>query len=185
MGVVVSVCLKLWPTPPSAATVRVDHLEQAARLSRPLAVLEENKTVRVFVWGTADEVEAKVERLGGDALEGHHWPADPMGAFTWSLRLPPGMTSAGVEALPESWRYVAIHRVGEIRAASDGDDGAGSLRDWAESVGGHLVLTASNGSGGSFDPWGRPPPGLDIQRSLIAQFDPVRVINPGRLPAGL
>lgn len=185
LGVLVSVCLKLWPTPPAAATVTVDDLEAAAVLSRPLAVLEEDEAVRVFVWGTEAEVEAGLARLGGDAVEGHDWPADPEGRFRWSLRLPPALTSAGVGKLPESWRYLAIHGVGEIRAASDDDDGALSIREWAESVGGHLVMTESRAEATTVDPWGTPPPGLDIQRSLIAQFDPVRVINPGRLPGGL
>jgi hypothetical protein len=51
-------------------------------------------------------------------------------------------------------------------------------------VGGHLVVT--KGIPDVFDPWGSLlPPGLDIQRRLIAEFDPGRVINPGRLPGGL
>jgi hypothetical protein len=35
------------------------------------------------------------------------------------------------------------------------------------------------------DPWGALPPGLDLQRRLIAQFDPARILNPGRLPGGI
>lgn len=185
LGVIVSVCMKLWPRPPSAATVTVGDLEQAGRLARPLAVLEEDGVIRVFIWGTEDEVAAKASRLGGDVVAGHEWPADPRGVFEWSLRLPPAMTSDGVRSLPDGWRYVAIHGVGEIRAASENEDDANDLRKWAESVGGSLVLTGSRGADRSLDPWGKPPPGLEIQRSLIAQFDPVRIINPGRLPGGL
>jgi hypothetical protein len=99
--------------------------------------------------------------------------------------VPPALTSAGIGKLPEGWRYLAIHGVGEIRAASDDDRGAMSVREWAEGVGGHLVLTKSAAAESTIDPWGTPPPGLDIQRALIAQFDPVRVVNPGRLPGGL
>jgi FAD/FMN-containing dehydrogenase len=36
-----------------------------------------------------------------------------------------------------------------------------------------------------FDPWGRPPPGLDLQRRLVAAFDPLGVVNRGRLPGGI
>lgn len=185
LGVIVSVCMKLWPRPPSAATVTVGDLEQAGRLARPLAVLDEDGVIRVFIWGTKDEVAAKADRLGGEVEESHHWPADPRGMFEWSLRVPPAMTSDGVRSLPDGWRYLAIHGVGEIRAASEGEDGAAELRSWAESHGGNLVLTSSSRVERSIDPWGAPPPGLEIQRSLIAQFDPVRVINPGRLPGGL
>jgi hypothetical protein len=35
------------------------------------------------------------------------------------------------------------------------------------------------------DPWGTPPASVEIQRRLIAAFDPARVINPGRLPGRL
>jgi len=61
--------------------------------------------------------------------------------------------------------------------------GALALREWAESVGGNLVVTGGRSS--DIDPWGAPPPGLDLQRRLIAEFDPARILNPGRLPGGL
>lgn len=186
LGVIVSVCLKLWPMPPSWATVEVESAESASVIARPLAVLEENGTTRVFVWGTEAEVESKAKRLGGDARTGHHWPADPDGPFRWSLRVPPAATTEAVRRLPEGWGYLAVHGVGEVRAASQHLAGADELRTWAEANGGQLVIAdAPRGSLDGFDPWGTPPPGLDIQRRLIAQFDPARVINPGRLPGGL
>ncbi|MFQ5523834.1 MAG: FAD-binding oxidoreductase [Acidimicrobiia bacterium] len=186
LGVVVSVCLKLWPVPPAAATVTVADPAQASVLTRPLAVLEENNRTRVFVWGRPEEVEAKVRRLGGEASEGHDWPADPAGDFRWSLRVPPALTSEAVARLPRGWRYLAVHGVGDIRTASDDAEGAAELRSWAESHRGHLVVVDSPpGALGGFDPWGRPPPAVELQRRLIAQFDPARVINPGRLAGGL
>jgi glycolate oxidase FAD binding subunit len=76
--------------------------------------------------------------------------------------------------------------VGEVRAASDYPDGAAALREWAEQNGGALVVVdAPENALDDLDPWGSPPPGLDIQRRLIAQFDPGRIINPGRLPGGM
>jgi glycolate oxidase FAD binding subunit len=186
LGVIVSVCLKLWPTPPARATVTVDGPQDASVIARPLAVLEENEGTRVFVWGTEREVESKVDRIGGEAHPGHDWPADPIGDYKWSLRLPPAFTGEGLDRMPSGWRYLAIHGVGEIRAGSDTAEGAVELRRWAESVGGHLVVAeAPEGGLVDFDRWGMPPPGLQLQRDLIAQFDPARVINPGRLPGGL
>ena len=186
LGVVVSVCFKLWPVPPAAATVTVDDPTRALVLARPLAVLEENGTTRVFVWGTSKEVEAKIRRLGGESVEGHDWPADPTGPFRWSLRVPPALTSEAISRLPSGWRYLAVHGVGEIRAGSDDLEDAAELRAWAESHGGHLVVVdAPAGELGDFDPWGGVPPAVELQRRLIAQFDPARVINPGRLPGGL
>lgn len=186
LGVIVSVCLKLWPTPPVAAMVRVESPEAVSVIARPLAVLEENERTRVFVWGTEAEVHSKASRLGGETHMGHDWPADPDGPFKWSLRVPPALTSEAVDRLPDGWLYLALHGVGEIRAASAQMDGAIELRAWAESNDGHLVVVDRPDERlEGLDPWGTPPPGLEIQRDLIAQFDPARVINPGRLPGGL
>lgn len=185
LGVLVSVCLKLWPTPPAAATVTVGDLEHAKAAVRPLAVLEDSDSVRVYVWGTNTEVEAKAEHLAGDLEEGHSWPTDPLGEFTWSLRVPPAMTSEALRRIPETWTYLAIHGVGEIRVGSDTADGAAELRSWAESMQGHLVNTGHPEGFDDLDPWGAPPAGLELQKALIHQFDPNRMINPGRLPGGL
>jgi glycolate oxidase FAD binding subunit len=186
LGVITSVCLKLWPKPPAEATVTIGDLETAARVRRPLAVLEHDGSIEVFLWGTAEEVDATAARLEGVVREGHHWPADPAGPYRWSLRVPPALTREGVGRLPSGWSHLAIHGAGEIRAASDDPSGAEDLRGWAEGVGGALVVVESPAEGSDgLDPWGSRPPGLDIQRRLIAQFDPARIINPGRLPGGL
>jgi glycolate oxidase FAD binding subunit len=186
LGVVVSVCLKLWPVPPAAATVTVDSLETARVVSRPLAVLGDGSGIRVFLWGTDEEVEALVERLGGDHAEGHQWPDDPSGGFKWSLRVPPALVSEAIDRLPEDWSFVASYGVGEVRAASEGPGAAAEIRDWAETAGGALVVVeAPPGGLHGLDPWGAAPPAIDVQRRLISQFDPARVINPGRLPGGL
>lgn len=186
LGVVVSVCLKLWPIPASAATVTVDSPDQAAVVTRPLAVLEHDGVTRVYLWGPDQEVGAMRARLGGEAEDGLHWPSDPPGGFSWSLRIPPALTSEAVARLPEGWRYLALHGVGELRLGSDSPDGAKELRSWAEGRSGHLVVVdAPAASLDGFDHWGSPPPALEIQRRLISQFDPARVINRGRLPGGV
>jgi glycolate dehydrogenase FAD-binding subunit len=183
LGVILSVCLKLWPTPPGRMTVRVDSVDQASVIVRPLAVLDVDGEVRVYLQGTEDEVASQARRLGGTATPGHDWPEDPAGAWRWSLRVPPAATDEAVSLLPDGWSHVAVHGVGDIRAASATMDGADRLRDWAESLGGALVMVA--GDPARLDPWGAPPPGLEIQRRLIAQFDPGRILNPGRLPGGI
>lgn len=185
LGVIVSVCLKLWPTPPAAATVRVDDLDHARAAGRPLAILEEGTGIRVYLWGTDEEVQAKADHLGGDVEEGHQWPADPSGDFTWSLRVPPAFTAPALGNVPDGWSFLAVHGVGDIRLASDSPEGAAELRSWAESVHGYLVVTDRPDASNDFDPWGSPPAGIEIQRALIHQFDPKRILNPGRLPAGL
>ena len=183
LGVIVSVCLKLWPTPPGAATVLLDDVERASLITRPLAVLETDSKVMVFLQGTESEVEAQTDRLGGRASDGLDWPEDPWGEWQWSLRVPSALTPEAVRRIPEHWAYLAVHGVGEVRSASGSLDGAPEVRAWAESVGGHLVKT--KGPATDFDPWGALPPLLDLQRRLIAEFDPMRILNPGRLPGGL
>ncbi len=186
LGVITSVCLKLWPKPRAAATVVIDDLEVAQRVTRPLAVLDDDGVIRVFLWGTPEEVAATSARLGGSISEGHRWPRDPEGRFRWSLRVPPALTASAVGRLPGGWRYLAVHGAGDIRVGSDDSAGAGELRGWAEQMGGALVVVeAPKEALDGLDPWGSLPPGLEIQRRLIAQFDPGRVINPGRLPGGL
>lgn len=183
LGVIVSICLKLWPTPPGKRTVQLDDVEQASTIVRPLAVLETDGATKVFLQGTEAEVDKQALRLDGETTVGLDWPEDPRGAWEWSLRVPPARTAEAVSRLPDDWRYIAIHRVGEVRAASASADGAADLRSWAESASGHLVVT--RGEPDVLDPWGTPPPGLDLQRRIISEFDPKRILNPGRLPGGL
>ncbi|HEX2368536.1 MAG TPA: hypothetical protein VHM94_04805, partial [Acidimicrobiia bacterium] len=93
-----------------------------------------------------------------------------------------------VEKVPSGWRYQAQFGVGEITLGTErsGVEEARDLREWAESLGGAMVL--SNGPASLYDeidPWGTPPPAADIQRRLVERFDPERVLNPGRLPGRL
>lgn len=186
LGVIVEVCFKLWPVPSHRASVEIESPQAAASITRPLAVLEENNRTRIYLWGTKADVESQAGTLGGVAVWGHDWPDDPKDEVCWSLRVPPALVSAAVAELPAEWTYVAVHGAGEIRAASPALDGAGEVRVWAESNGGHLIVTEPPAEGlGDFDPWGEAPPALEAQRRLIAQFDPARVINPGRLPGEL
>lgn len=184
LGVIVGLCLKLWPVPRAAATVEVGTADEASVVSRPLAVLESDGRVSVMLWGTEAEVSAVAGRLGGRTRPGLHWPRDPGGAHRWSLRVPPALTGDAIQRLPPGWGHLAIHGVGEVRLGSGDARGAADLRSWAESVGGRLVVVESP-PGSEIEPWGAPPPAVELQRRLIAAFDPARVLNPGRLPAGL
>jgi hypothetical protein len=79
---------------------------------------------------------------------------------------------------------VAAHGVGEVEVGlQDLDVGAADeLRQWCESVGGALVVAAAPTEGAFFDPWGTAPPTVRLQRRVKAAFDPLGVVNPGRLP---
>jgi len=187
IGVIASVCLKLWPLSAAAATVVVDDPERVAALVyRPLAIISTRHNTRVYLAGTEAEVNSQIGRLGGDGQLGHDWPADPPGGMRWSLRVPPALVNYALTKLPSTWSYVAQHGVGLVEAGSDDLEGAVELREWSEAIGGALVLAAAPDEVyGLIDPWGTPPATLDLQRRLIAAFDPGRILNPGRLPGGV
>ncbi len=184
LGVIVTVCLKLWPTPSSGVTIRLKDVSAAQAIQRPLAVLETREGVDLFLWGTEAETTDAASRVDGDAQPGLHWPDDPMGAFRWSLRVAPALTAEAVSRVG-AWRFLAVHGIGEVRLASDTTEGAQDLRKWAESTGGSLVLVHHPGDSPPMDPWGTSPDTIAIHRRLVGEFDPARIINPNRLPGGV
>ncbi len=179
LGVVGQVALKLWPIPEASATVTVPDAERAAGVAvGPLAVLEVDGTAAVYLAGTPAEVEAQAEALGGELRAGLRWPAALGHPHRAVVRVPARLTRAAVERVPSGWSYQAAFGVGEVRIGGDRGE-LGELRRWAEAAGGALVVEA--GAGG-VDPWGTPPPSVDLQRRVKQAFDPLGVCNPGRLP---
>lgn len=189
LGMIVRVCLKLWPLPPARATVRVSSAEEAlAKSYRPLAVLETERGTSVFLSGTPEEVEGQSAALGGDSSAGWDWPDPPAGPVRFSVRTPPSRLRAVAARLRSAGlSYVAQFGVGEATAAGEADpDFLNGLRSRAEADGGSLALwDAPAAVREEVDPWGTPPASLPIQRKLVSLFDPERVINPGILPGRL
>ncbi len=114
LGVIVSVCLKLWPLPEARRTVTLAQRRPDYGY-RPLAVIEERDQVRVYLAGTLAEVEARTTELGGHHDEGWQWPWVLTGSITLSLRLAPRHLQVALEELPKSWSYQALPGVGEAR----------------------------------------------------------------------
>lgn len=190
LGIIASVCLKLWPVPAARCTVVVDsQTPQLDSIHRPLAVLTTREGSRVFLQGPAEAVQHQAERLGGAVIEGHDWPSIPMGDIDFAVTVAPSDLSAVMGRLPEEVDFVGQSGVGRIDAAGPPgiESQLSSLREDAESMGGRLVITGSTDPSlyERFDPWGTPPPGLTLQKRMIANFDPHRVINRGRLPGGI
>jgi glycolate oxidase FAD binding subunit len=183
LGVITSVCLKLWPRSEAEATVRVDEVPGPELLYRPLAILETGSGITVLLAGTGPEVEDQVRRLGGrveaNALT---YPAPFDGDTVWSLRVRPSLLAEARSRLPSGVAFVIQHQVGEVSFAPGSDFDPGDLRAWAEAGGGALVRVRGQGDD---DPWGTPPPGLELQRRVVAAFDPARILEPGRLPGGI
>jgi glycolate oxidase FAD binding subunit len=185
LGAITSVCLKLWPLPGSRATLSVPRADVAWReASRPLAVLQTPAEHLVYLQGTPEEVTTQAERLGGTRLDGHRWPSPPSGEAVVSIQVRPSLVVPALRQLPDGAPYVAQHGVGEVTVGIDADPSElERIREWSEARGGSLVVRAApRDLYEQFDPWGRPPDGLGIQRRLVAAFDPVGISNPGRLP---
>lgn len=192
LGIIVSTTLKLWPETEHRATVTVDDVEAAMRAAyRPQAVIETDATGAVYLAGTRQEIDAQHAAIGGDLADGHRWPEPLRGAFVLELRVPPRLVRDAVRRVPVGWRYQAAFGVGTLRLArEDGGDAIeadlASLRHWAETHGGSLVIVRAPGEFyARFDPWGRPPGSLELQRRVKAAFDPAGVLNPGLLPGPL
>ncbi len=189
LGVITQVCLRLWPVPPVKAMVRVGDAEEALRiLFRPLAVIEADGEVTVYLEGAEDDVAAQAAALGGEVSDGHRWPRPPSAPVVASLRVPPAWTRQAVDLLDGAAEYQAAFGVGEVLAGFTNPD-VGELvrlREWAEDAGGALVVvSAPDDVYGQFDAWGMVPGTIELQRRLKAAFDPMGVLNPGRLPGGL
>ncbi len=186
LGLIGQVCLKLWPLPPAKATVMASDGDAAlATAFRPQAVVEMGGSARVFLGGTPEEVEGQASAIGGEVVDGWNWPGELAGEVQWSLRVPPSKVRTAINEVNAKYEYQAALGVGEILIGGpDGDVQA--LRTWAESVGGALVLVAGPAElYERIDPWGTPPPALSLQKRIVQRFDPVRILNPGRLPGGL
>ena len=189
LGVIVSVCLKLWPVPEAAATVRIDSVDALADIHRPLAVVETRDGIRVYLQGARPQVEsaAAVGTIESDGLD---WPTLGDHELVVELRVRPSLVGAAVSRVRGWGEFVAQHQVGVVSSGVHSPDREAleEVRRWCESSGGALVVTDHAGPADStpvIDPWGTPPPALALQRRLIAAFDPHRIVNRGRLPGGI
>lgn len=181
-GVIAQVCLKLWPIPEHAATVRVSDPASALAIAyKPMAIIETNDDARVYLAGTEAEVSAQAERLGEIVSDTADYPVplDTAEDPVWSLRVPPALL-AEAKSIVGNVPFQAAWGVGEIRLRSD--DRIDVVRKWAESVGGALVLLDGTSE---HDPWGTPPAALQMQRRILNHLDPTGIINRGRLPGRL
>lgn len=187
LGVITSVCLKLWPRAAVSATVTVpDPAAAWTGLYRPLAVLETSDMSAAYIEGPARQVEHEVEHFGGEMRVGLHWPASPVGEVTAAVTVAPSLVSEAVERIAPIGAFVAQHGVGRVDFGGSVDAHWSEIRGWAESVGGRLTVTSAPDTFyDGFDAWGSDPPALAVQRRLVAAFDPVRTINRGRLPGGM
>jgi glycolate oxidase FAD binding subunit len=198
LGVLTEVSIKCLPLPRSETT-RTFELSADESIRRVNAwggqpiPLSATCFVAGRLWvrlsGAVPAVEAAAARIGGDVVADDH-------AFWRSVRdhTHPFFTAAGTTAV---WRLSVkstaphtdlgaeqlIEWGGAVRWLCEGTRiDAARLRAWAREQGGHATLfRAADKSIGVFDPL--PAPLLEIHKRLKAEFDPNRILNPGRMYA--
>ncbi len=180
LGVIESVCFKLWPVPERTVTVTVDDPERVrSEVHRPMAFLDVSGAHRVMLGGTGRAVDAEVSQLGGEVVEGLDWPTRPRHGVRVEVRVPPSHLPTVVSRL--NGDYISQIEVGIVETTVETATDVLALRADVEALGGAILVEG----GHEVDPWGTPPPTLDLQRRIIAEFDPHRIIEPGRLPGGI
>ena len=188
LGLIGDVTFKLWSQPLSVATVEVDDAAAATQaLYRPLAVLETSEGSFAYLGGAEEQVAAQARQLGVPHRFGLIWPEPISEQVSVEFRVPALhlSTAVGIARDLGASRWIAEHGVGIVSAGFAAVD-AGDLakaRSWAESVAGALVAVA--GMDDDVDPWGSPPPSLEVQRRIKAAFDPAGICNPSILPGNL
>lgn len=188
LGIIASVCLKLWPEPSIRRTVMVDDAAGAIdMLYKPVAILETHAGSCVYLEGHEATVTKQSEVLAGDTVEGFGWPeldAAPVGV---SVRVPARSLTEGIGIIGvlDPLSFVAQHGVGIIDVGISQLDlpAIERVRGWAEEVGGSLIVDAAGLT--AQQRWGTPPTTVSIQRRMKTLFDPAGVCNPGVLPGGL
>lgn len=188
LGLIGSVCLKLWPLTVERAMLEVADAAAAQQLVyRPHAIIETDDAATVYLAGTEEEIAAQAAALGGRPTPGHRWPEPLAGTVEVVLRVPASAAGQFVDQVRGAGlRFQAALGIGEVGFVMPAEDAIDldSLRHDAEAVGGALVVARSP-AGSDIDPWGTPPGSIDLQRRVKAAFDPVGIANPGILPGGI
>jgi glycolate dehydrogenase FAD-binding subunit len=191
LGLIGSVLFKLWAQPMATTTVMVDDPSASGRSAyRPLAVLGTGGIGMVYLGGTPEEVDAQAVELGGERREGLLWPEHPRDPVRLSFRVPARLVEDAVFNARnlDGFSWVAQYGVGIVDAGYGRipPDGLAVAREWAESVGGAVVIEAApDVVRAELGAWGSPPPSVDLQREVKQRFDPARICNPGILPGGI
>ncbi len=189
LGVIVDVCVKLWPQPETLMTVSVPDCDASRRsVHLPSAALETEAGAAVYLEGSPASVDAARLALGGEAAEGHHWPDPVTLPFSLSVRVPPATLNGSIRTLRsfDVERFIAQHGVGIIDAGWSSFDEAtlSALRGEIARFGGVVVVSHWPEEGWP-DRWGMVPDGIELQRRLKHLFDPAGVVNVGLLPGGI
>jgi len=182
LGVIGSVCLKLWPASSVRRTVVIDDaLAGLDTLYQPVAVLETETGVSAYIQGTEQSVQIDADALGGLSSDGFMWPDAIRSPVLVDVRVPARLVPEALVFVRSMspQRFVAQHGVGVVETGFDQYDepSLNELRAWAQGVGGSVAI---NAPGLSADQrWGTPSSAAAVQQRLLGLFDPSGVCNPG------
>ena len=204
LGVICEVSIKVLPLPVASATLRFE-LDEATALRQLNTWGGQPLPINASAWwsgalvlrlsGAAAAVQAAVTRLGGEVVDpplaaafwaglrdqtdeffvGAH-KAVAAGATLWRLSVP--QTAAPLALTGEhlvEWGGAQRWVVTTTPAAT--------VRAAAAQAGGHATVFVGNKAGGALAPL--PAALRKIHQGLMAEFDPDRIFNPGRLYADL
>jgi FAD/FMN-containing dehydrogenase len=189
LGMIATVTMKLWPTPPRAMTFTVDDAYAAHRsLYKPLAVIDTEVGARVYVEGSDGTIADARARIGDDGVDGLVWPTPVAADVVLSIRVPARSLLHATEVVrghgASEWRSNV--GVGVLTVGFDGLDekGLAELRDDIAGLVG-IVVVERWPHEDLDDRWGVVPEGIEVQRRLKALFDPDHILNLGLLPGDL
>jgi glycolate oxidase FAD binding subunit len=188
LGVIVQATLKLWPEPPAHGWFRAEgaigsRLEIAARVlrdvHRPSAVLLGPGWLAVCLEGPAEDVAPPAGTLPAEP------PPRPAARGLVQVGVAPPDLPALARALEgRGAPYEAQLGVGSCLVGVETAGEVAAVRAMAADLHGHAVVVDGPDDVRA-DPWGPPPPGLEIMRRVKAAFDPAGILLPGAMPGGL
>lgn len=189
LGIIVEVALRVFPIRGRHALIRLGDPEVLnAQGVRPLGVVATRTEVTAIIEGPDPIIDQITASVGGTEATSEGLPDASSWRWRASLRSRPAEQPSLLELLPASWEYVAQLQTGmtEVGGESLVAHDAAALRLEAEARGGRFVLhRVPDAVRDELGSWGKPPPDLEIQRRIVASFDPARICNPGILPGGL
>nr|WP_207280559.1 glycolate oxidase subunit GlcE [Thiocystis violacea] len=199
LGILLDVSLKVLPIPPATRTLVLEAgLEQAlTRMTRwaakpwPVTATScDGERLWVRLSGTGPGLIEAAERIGGEPVEAseaeafwHHGVRDQQHPFfqgetpLWRLSLPqaaPTLALAGPQWIEWSGSQRWLR--------SDAE--AATIRAEAARLGGHATLFRGGDRAGEVYP-PLPEPLMRLHRQVKQSFDPMGLLNPGRLYASL
>lgn len=183
LGVIVEATIKLWPRPQAAGWFCCAGDQDALR-ERAAGIVREAYRPGAVVLGSGElwvhVVGAEADVVAPEGMSSRdHGPSDGDPTALLVAAVSPrdlaGLTRDLDAADADSW---AQFGVGICHIPLRSPDDIPRLRSLATSRGGHAQVV-----GGSHefreDPWGPPPPGIEVMRRLRDAFDPAHVLNPG------